>query len=994
TLSVGDVSVTEGNSGTTAAELTVTLSAASGQSVTIDFQTADGTALSPDDYQATTGSLTFAPGETFKTVSVQVGGDLLNETDETFLVGLSNPTNATVSDDQALVTLLNDDGVPSFAIADASIAEGNAGTTNATFTVTLSAASGQTMAVDFRTTDGTALSLDDYQAAAGSLTFAAGETTKTVSILVVGDLLNESDETCAVDLSNATNATVVDGHALVTILNDDGVPSLSIADASVMEGNSGTTNATFTVTLSAVSGLPVTVDYETSDGTALDLLDYQAAAGSLTFAPGETTKSIVVAVAGDLLNEADEAFLVQLSNAGHATVSDGEATGAILNDDGVPSLSIGYVSVTEGDSGTKAAQLTVTLSAASGQPVTVDFQTADATAQSPDDYQATSGSLTFAPGETVRTVSVLVVGDLLNETDETIAVDLSNATNATVSEDQALVTILNDDAVPTLMIGDVSITEGNAGSTAAQMTVTLSAAGGQPVTVDFQTADGTALSAEDYLASGGSLTFAPGETTKTFIVSITGDLLNEADEVVRVDLSNPTNATVTDAQGRITILNDDGAPSLSIEDASVTEGNSGTTNATFTVTLSAASGLPVSVDYATSDGTALDPDDYQAAAGSLTFAPGETTKNLAIAVVGDLLNETDEALLVGLSNATNAAVSDDQGLLTILNDDGVPSLSIGDVIVTEGNSGTSAAQLTVTLSAASGQPVTVDYSTVNGSAVAPGDYVVGVGTVTFAPGEVARSVPVLVNGDMLSEASETFVVRLASPVMATILDADGLVTILDDDAAPVLTIGDVTVLEGTGGATSVTLSVRLSPASGQTVSVDWATADDMATAPADYVASGAVLTFAPGDTVKTVTVSIVPDINNEPTEDFFVRLTNPLHAVAGDGEAVVVILDDDAVSGVGEPGNFRTLLAPNYPNPFQERTTIPWSLAEPGSVHLQVFDVSGRLIRTLVDGQRSAGEFRAEWDGRDDAGSPVARGLYLLSLRTTDGQQVRRLILR
>ena len=139
---------------------------------------------------------------------------------------------------------------------------------------------------------------------------------------------------------------------------------------------------------------------------------------------------------------------------------------------------------------------------------------------------------------------------------------------------------------------------------------------------------------------------------------VNGDLLDEGNETFFLNLTNPSNATISDGQGLGTITNDDGAPGLSVNDVTVTEGDSGTQNATFTVTLAPTSGQNVSVDYATADGTATAPADYAATSGTLTFAPGQATKTVTVQVVGDTLDELDETYTVNLSNAVNAAILD------------------------------------------------------------------------------------------------------------------------------------------------------------------------------------------------------------------------------------------------------------------------------------------------------------------------------------------------
>jgi hypothetical protein len=230
---------------------------------------------------------------------------------------------------------------------------------------------------------------------------------------------------------------------------------------------------------------------------------------------------------------------------------------AIPLDPNAPQLQIHDVTVAEGNAGTVAAAFTVTLSAASTQTVTVAFATADGTAAAGSDYRAASGSLTFAPGETSKTITVLVNGDRLAEPNETFFVDLNSPTNAMVTDARGTGTILDDE--PRIGVGDVTKAEGKKGQTTLfTFTVTLSAAYDQPVTVSFKTTNGTAKSGDDYVAKSGTLTFAPGETTKTITIAVNGDSKKEANEYFFLDLfGNSTNSLFTKSRGVGTILNDD-----------------------------------------------------------------------------------------------------------------------------------------------------------------------------------------------------------------------------------------------------------------------------------------------------------------------------------------------------------------------------------------------------------------------------------------------------
>ena len=217
-------------------------------------------------------------------------------------------------------------------------------------------------------------------------------------------------------------------------------------------------------------------------------------------------------------------------------------------------------------------------------------------------------------------------------------------------------------------VADVAVTEGDAGVRQALVTVRLSQASSKAVTVNYRTADGTATAGSDYRAATGKLTFAAGETLKTFSVSVVGDGLAEPDECFSVKLSGAKNARIGDAHGVVTIADDE--PRLRVNDVSMVEGDAGDTLFAFTVNLSAASAAPVAVDFSTADGTATAADgDYVPAAGTLTFAPGETSKTVLIAAVGDSAWEPDETFFLNLGGDVNAFLADPHAAGRIVSDD-------------------------------------------------------------------------------------------------------------------------------------------------------------------------------------------------------------------------------------------------------------------------------------------------------------------------------------
>ncbi len=228
--------------------------------------------------------------------------------------------------------------------------------------------------------------------------------------------------------------------------------------------------------------------------------------------------------------------------------------------------------------------------------------------------------------------------------------------------------------LPTLSISNRSVSEGNAGTGTAEFTVTLSAPATGTVTAAWATADGTATAGSDYTAASGTVTFSAGTTTQPIAIAVAGDLLDENDEQFFVNLSSASGATIADGQGLGTIVDDDSSPSLSVSDATATtEGDCGTTDATFTVALSPASARTVTVAYATADGTTQAGLDYQAASGVLTFPAGTTSRNVTVPVLGDPIVEGDESYTLGIGQAVNAVIADGQGVGTIVDDDAVGS---------------------------------------------------------------------------------------------------------------------------------------------------------------------------------------------------------------------------------------------------------------------------------------------------------------------------------
>ena len=572
-----DATVDEGDP----ARFEVKLSAQSVLPVRVSVATMDGTAVAGSDYTAIDRTLTFQPGTDSLTVDVSTRDDNADEPEtETFTLALSAPDGATLRNNQrpGTGTIRDNDDLPEVSIGNAP-AVTEEGT--ALFPVTLTAASGKMVTVMYGTVDGTAVAGSDYMTTTGTLEFSPGTDRLTIEVPTSDDKTSEPEENFTVELSAPTEATLGEKTGEGTIRDDDGqpddgggdggdddgddddddddddggtTPTLSLDDVSAEEGET----AQFTVTLTGTSNQTVTVDVQTSDGTAEAGADYTTKSETLTFSAGQTTATFSVDTIDDQDQESDENFTVTLSNPSGATIDDDTGTGTITDNDGgggsTPTLSIDDASAEEGET----AQFTVTLTGTSNQTVTVDVQTSDGTAEAGADYTTKSETLTFSAGQTTATFSVDTIDDQDQESDENFTVTLSNPSGATIDDDTGTGTITDNDggggSTPTLSIDDASAEEGET----AQFTVTLIGTSNQTVTVDVQTSDGTAEAGADYTTKSETLTFSAGQTTATFSVDTIDDQDQESDENFTVTLTNPTGATLDDDAGTGTITDNDG----------------------------------------------------------------------------------------------------------------------------------------------------------------------------------------------------------------------------------------------------------------------------------------------------------------------------------------------------------------------------------------------------------------------------------------------------
>jgi hypothetical protein len=676
----------EGNSGSTPFTFTVSRSGDTSGAVSASWGAFNGTINSADfpDNASPIGTVSFAPGETTKTITFQVQGDTAIEPDETFDLILFNPSGgARIGTSSAAATIRNDDAAPaatlSIAATDANKIEGDSGSTPFTFTVTRSGETSVAASADWAVS-GTAVTGGDFAGASlpsGTVSFAAGETSKTITVQVQSDTSVEGNEAFQLTLSNPTNgAQLGTASASGSIQNDDlnpAIMSVATATPSKLEGDDGTTAFTFIVTRSGNGSVAASADWSVSgDVDAADFPGGSLPSGTVSFAANELAKFVTVEVRGDRLFETDERLQLTLSNPGSGTrIETASANATIQNDDVAPpviSIAATDADKAEGNSSGSLFRFEVTRTGDLANATSVDWAvTGDVDAA---DFAGglPGGTFTFSPTQTSASLAVLVNTDLELEPDEAFQITLSNPTNgARLGTASAGGVIRNDDAaavpgVLSIAAADASKAEGDSGGTPFTFTVTRSGNTSGAASVDW--AVGGTARAADYVGNAlpsGTVSFAAGETAKTVAIQVQGDAAFEGDESFRVTLSDPSGAQLGTAVARGTIRNDDVAPvatlSIAATDANKIEGDSGSTPFTFTVTRSGETSVAASADWAVG-GDAVNGADFAGGSvpnGTVSFAAGETSKTITVQIKGDTAVESSEAFQLTLANPSNGA---------------------------------------------------------------------------------------------------------------------------------------------------------------------------------------------------------------------------------------------------------------------------------------------------------------------------------------------------
>jgi len=523
-----------------------------------------------------------------------------------------------------------------------------------TVTVSLTNPGADEISVRVRTLGDSAIAETDFLSLDQVVTFQpGGPTTFELTVHLIDDTTLEGAESFSVFLSEASGAVVGMGTAICHIEDDD-LPALTILDATSGE-NSGPLS--FWVELSEESTLDVGFWAITSSASAVEGSDFIGLNGQFSIPAGMTEFPVEVELVNDSDAEVDEHLVIQVNSVTNASVADGAALGCIEDDDGLI-VFLNDIEVSEADG---TAALTLALTRASEENVSVDLHTEDGTALSGVDFLPIDETVIIPAGATEISVSLTLIDDGLPEVDEYFFLNILAANGANVVDSNGLVTLTSDDVV-SLSIDDVSIVEGEGSGV---LTVSLDQAAPWEVRFQALTLDGSANAGVDYEPSDALHTLAAGETRISLAFNILDENESEADETFYLSLSNPQGALLADAQGVVTIVDDD-FPSLSVNFVVVLEHGG---PAVFTFMLDGPSGADVSFMVDTSTGTATEGVDFLGVHERFTITAGTTATTVSVVVINDLLAENLESFFLGFSDVEHATIGSGAAVGSIVDND-------------------------------------------------------------------------------------------------------------------------------------------------------------------------------------------------------------------------------------------------------------------------------------------------------------------------------------
>ncbi|MBL8829467.1 MAG: hypothetical protein JNM18_20980, partial [Planctomycetaceae bacterium] len=851
------------------AALVATLSGPASQDVTVQLDSPGSSATEIDDYTLPAPfEITIPAGSLSASVSFGIVNDTTNESTETLIINLNGISPIEVEANSAAsvstLTITDDDVAPSLNVdvPTTSFSE-EAGTASVVVTLSASLSTPLIVPLSF---SGTGTFGIDYSATTTSVVFNVGETSATLVLTGLSDTRYEPGETAIVSIDSAPSGSQLGAttSGSLTINDNDSQPTVTMlapAPGSVHESGSSTT---LVFQLSNLSNDPVTIDLGTT-GTATNGVDYSLSSTSLTIAAGQSTGSVTLTGLADAAPsfEGSETAIVTIDNVTNGTENGTQSQSVTIVDNETPptlTLALSANSMSE-VSGTVTMSATIT-GATSTQDIVVPF-TLGGTATSGSDYTTTpgfgstaSGTITILAGQTVGTVVLTSVDDLLDEgISESIAINVGTIPSSVTYTGSSTFAVaqVDDEATPSVELSfhTSSITEDGG---VIRLLAELSGPSSQDVVINLSLA-GTATSSDYTLPS--SITIPANSLSASIALTTLFDFVVEGNETVAVTIASINNGAAIEAIPQ--------QMSASIVDLPVTLSRLGTGSLAESgaETIIASLGQTRAVDTTVSltlTGTASSGSDYTINPAVIVIPANSLSASTAFTGVNDTADEADETAVITINVGSGVTSSSQQVSLTLLDDDSTPTinLTVDNASINE-NGGV--ATVTATLSAPSSQTITASIN-LSGVASSTSDYTPSGTLFTFAPGATVATLSLTATSDALAEPNESIVVSLGN--LSSGVSAGATTTVsssIVDTVVPTVTLsrtGSGSLIEGD----STSIVATLSQVASQDITVTLGVTGSATTA-SDFTLTSTTITILAGSSTGSVTLSTIDDTRDE-----------------------------------------------------------------------------------------------------------------------------------
>lgn len=870
------------------ASFLVSRTGATTSALTVNF-TVSGAATNGTDYTSIGTNLTIPAGQSSATLTISPLQDTAVEGDEDVTVTLATNSGVYVlaSTAKTASAVITDDDVPTLSVVASDAAASETGQDPGTFLITRTGDTSAALTVNYALT-GSALHGVDYVALPGVLTIPAGSATGAVTIVPYDDNIGEPTQTVVLQIRGGTGYVVSPTASNATInITDNDVPVVTVG---VSDGTAGepSDTGTFKFTTTGSGTGNITVHY-TVTGTATSGVDFTALSGTLSMGKN-TTASVTLTPLNDALLEDLETVTITIDpDPSYTSFLDNSATINLIDDD-QPIVSVTATNDAFSETNGSLVKYWISRTGSTAAALTVNY-TMSGTATNGTDYQTVSGTVTIPAAAAGVEVDLTLIDDTAKEGTETAILNITPDAAYGIGIGSAT-QYITDAETPAVSVRFSSGTGTGAESVGVvNVPVTLSAASATTVTVEYAIGGGSAIAGIDYSLTPGVLTFTPGVTSQNIPLTIIDDAFPEPNQTVSIVLKNPNGAALGTSTYSYTITDNDSVPAATVGFASTTSsGVESVSPAQIVVSLSSAQAAAVSVDFAVTGGTAVSGTDFTIAAGTLTFAPGETAKVLPNTILDNTTVQTSRTIILTLSNPSGIALgANATTTYTILDDDAsTVSITASDATATEaaGNPG----RFTITRSGGIANALTVNL-TITGTATNGTDYDAIPTTANFAGGQSSLTIAVTPIDDLLGEGNETVIATIATSSNYTVgSPSSATVTIVDDEPTVSISATDSSAAELGADPGVFTITRSGNTAADLVVNV---TLTGTATSGSDYIAPALPITIPAGATTATITITPIDDTAAEGPETVIATIAAGSYAIVGGSTATVTIVDDD-----------------------------------------------------------------------------------------------------